>query len=113
MALDSRAGWVYFCGHMFSIRFAEGAASDLKRVDAHVRARVVWAIQERLGSQPSTPSRHRKQLAGLVPTWEHVRPVWELRVGDYRVFYDVDAEALTVVVRAIRYKGRGTTEEIL
>jgi mRNA-degrading endonuclease RelE of RelBE toxin-antitoxin system len=39
--------------------------------------------------------------------------VWELRVGDVRVFYDVDAEAQEVNVRAVRRKGQGqTTEDI-
>ena len=33
-----------------------------------------------------------------------MEPVWELRVGDHRVFYDVDAEILVVIVRAIRRK---------
>lgn len=98
---------------MFSIRFARGAAGDLETLDAHSRARIVRAIAERLRSQPTIPTRHRKELIGLVPPWEHVRPVWELRVGDHRVFYDVDADERTVIVRAIRHKGRRTTAEIL
>jgi mRNA-degrading endonuclease RelE of RelBE toxin-antitoxin system len=40
--------------------------------------------------------------------------VRELRVGKYRVFYDVDEPAQRVIVRAIRAKPPGrTTEEIL
>jgi hypothetical protein len=53
-----------------------------------------------------------EDLTALVPPWEHVPPVWQLRVGDHRVFYDVAAEARLVVVRAVRRKGRSTTEEI-
>ncbi len=53
-------------------------------------------------------------LPGLVPPWEHVLPVWELRVGEHRVFYDVDDPAKIVKVRAIRHKPpHTTTEEIL
>ena len=41
-------------------------------------------------------------------------PVWELRVGEYRVFYDVDDTEHVVTVRAIRHKPpHATTEEIL
>jgi mRNA-degrading endonuclease RelE of RelBE toxin-antitoxin system len=98
---------------MFSIRFARGAAGDLEMLNAHIRARIVQAIAERLRSQPTMPSRHRKELVGLVPPWEQVRPVWELRVGDHRVFYDVDVPERAVVIRAIRHKGRRTTAEIL
>jgi mRNA-degrading endonuclease RelE of RelBE toxin-antitoxin system len=52
-------------------------------------------------------------LAGLEPPWESLRPVWQLRVGDWRVFYDVDEDAKSVVVRAVRKKGRKLTEETL
>ena len=50
----------------------------------------------------------------LVPPWTAEPPIWELRVGDYRVFYDVSEADITVYVRAIRVKPPGkTTEEIL
>ena len=41
-------------------------------------------------------------------------PVWELRIGEYRVFYDVDEQLSLVMVRAIRHKPpHKTMEEIL
>ena len=50
----------------------------------------------------------------LIPPWDAVPPIWELRVGEYRVFYDVSEEEKTVYVRAIRKKPQGKrTEEIL
>jgi mRNA-degrading endonuclease RelE of RelBE toxin-antitoxin system len=53
-------------------------------------------------------------LRGLTPPWEHAQPVWELRVDEFRVFYDVDEGASLVTVRAIRHKpAHKTTEEIL
>lgn len=52
-------------------------------------------------------------LSGLVPPWKQVRPVWQLRVGDLRVFYDVDESSRIVIVRAVRRKKRKKTEEIL
>ena len=98
---------------MFAIRFARGALEDMKRLPARDWARIVEEIQRRLTDQPQKPDRNRKELAGLVAPWEHVEPVWELRIGDHRVFYDVDSGAQQVIVRAIRRKGRSTTEEIL
>lgn len=86
---------------------------DLDVLDAHVRSRVLAAIEKRLAEEPLRPSRNSKELVGLVPRWEQVRPVWELRVGEYRVFYDADPAGHTVVVQAVRHKGRRTTEEIL
>ncbi len=53
-------------------------------------------------------------LIGLVPPWTAEAPIWELRVGDYRVFYDVADEERVVYIRAVRKKPAGrTTEEIL
>ena len=41
-------------------------------------------------------------------------PVWELRVHEYRIFYNVDETASEVVIRAVRRKpSHKTTEEIL
>lgn len=43
-----------------------------------------------------------------------VEPVWELRVGEYRVFYDVNEGTSVVMIRAIRHKPpHKTTEEAL
>ncbi len=98
---------------MFAVRFARGAVEDLENVGAYARARILDTIERSLRTHPLDPRRSRKELVGLVPPWEHVAPVWELRVGDYRVFYDVDTERRQVVGRAIRHKGRRTREEIL
>jgi mRNA-degrading endonuclease RelE of RelBE toxin-antitoxin system len=98
---------------MFEIRLARGALEDLRRLRAHDRARIIDEIERCLVEQPQQPSRNRKELTALVPPWEHVPPVWELRVDDYRVFYDVDARARRVIVRAVRPKGRSTTKEIV
>nr|VFK78674.1 MAG: Plasmid stabilisation system protein [Candidatus Kentron sp. SD] len=53
-------------------------------------------------------------IVGLIPPWEHIDPVWELRIGEYRVFHDVDGEMSVVIIRAIRHKSpHKTTEEIV
>jgi len=36
----------------------------------------------------------------LIPPWPADPPVWELRVGAYRVFYDVSEEEKVVRIRA-------------
>jgi mRNA-degrading endonuclease RelE of RelBE toxin-antitoxin system len=78
------------------------------------RRRILEAIETQLGDLPTSESRNRKQLRGLVPPFEAVPPVWELRVGDYRIFYDVDEETHRVYVRAIRRKPpHKRTEEVL
>jgi mRNA-degrading endonuclease RelE of RelBE toxin-antitoxin system len=71
-------------------------------------------IEVQLIHEPAKQTKNKKILIGLAPPWEHVAPVWELRVGDFRVFYDADEAAKAVAVRAIRRKPpHMTTEEIL
>ena len=98
---------------MFEIRFAEGAIDDLKHLPTNRRTTILDAIERNLSAAPLVPSRNRKKLTGLVPPWDQVRPVWQLRVGDYRVFYDADPDGPVVIVQAIRHKARKATEEIL
>ena len=57
-----------------------------------------------LSNQPTVPTRNRKILIDLTPTGEANPPVWELRIGAYRVFYDVDEDEKVVYVRAVRDK---------
>ena len=100
--------------HMaFFIRLTRLAFEDLEKVPAHDRGRIMDAIEDNLSHQPLTPSRHRKPLIGLEPPWDQLRPVWQLTVEPYRIFYDADPDDRHVMIQAVRAKGRKTTEEIL
>lgn len=73
-----------------------------------------WIVSKLSTHAPMVATRNRKRLMGLLPPWEHLEPVWQLRVGDFRVFYDVDEAAAVVTIRAIRHKPpHTTTEEVL
>jgi mRNA-degrading endonuclease RelE of RelBE toxin-antitoxin system len=98
---------------MFAIRFGEDAVAEIAGLRAAERRRVIDAIEKQLALEPAEASRRKKMLSGLVPPWERVRPVWQLRVGDLRVFYDVDESSRMVIIRAVRRKERKQTEEIL
>lgn len=99
---------------VYTIRFALGVLRDLKRLSAYRRTILFEAIDTQLAHEPTAQTKNRKLLVNLVPPWDAVAPIWELRVGEYRVFYDVSAEGKTVYIRAIRRKPTGSrTEEIL
>jgi mRNA-degrading endonuclease RelE of RelBE toxin-antitoxin system len=99
---------------MYTIEYAEGVASDLAKVRAYDRKRILDRLEEQLRHEPTKKTKNRKPLPGLIPPWEYIEPVWELRVGEYRIFYDVDEGDLLVMIRAIRHKPpHKTTEEIL
>ena len=98
---------------VYEIRFAGGVEQDLGKLRAYDRRKILDAIEGQLLHRPTTPSRHRKLLVNLVPPWTADPPIWELRVGDHRVFYEVAEEESVVYVRAIRVKRAGKrTEDI-
>ena len=81
---------------MYDIQFAKDAEDDLKKLAAFHRNTILDAIERTLASEPSQPSRNRKVMVGLVPPWTAEPSIWELRVGEYRVFYDVADEEWVV-----------------
>src|SRR5438552_2017084 len=98
---------------MFTLEYTEGVLEDLKGLRATDRKRILDRIEEQLQHSPTQATRNKKMLIGLKPPWEHEEPVWELRIGKYRVFYDVNEEGQRVSVRAVREKPpHQTTEEV-
>jgi mRNA-degrading endonuclease RelE of RelBE toxin-antitoxin system len=98
----------------YEIRYTTGAAEDLAELRAYIRGPILDAIDEQLTFEPEVRTRNKQPLVDLVPPWEFVPPLRELRVGSYRVFYDVDEAEPIVVVRAIREKPpEKRTEDIL
>jgi mRNA-degrading endonuclease RelE of RelBE toxin-antitoxin system len=98
----------------FQIEVTDLAETELSAIHVFDRRRIVDVVREQLTHQPTVETRNRKRLDAAAPAFDHVAPVWELRVGDYRVFYDVNAENETVYLRAVRLKQQGqTTEEII
>jgi len=99
---------------MFAIQYVESIAADLATLRAFDRKKILDEIEEQLTHEPIQETKRKKILRGLKPPWEHAEPVWELRVGEFRVFYDVDEAASQVTVQAIKHKPADkTTEEIL
>ena len=90
-----------------------GARSRRAPLRSGERRLVLDGIQRRLRHEPTRPTKHVKRLRKLLPPFEHVPPIWQLRIGEYRVFYDVDEVEKVVSVRAVRRKPpHMTTEQI-
>ena len=83
---------------MFEIRLTDEAIEDMRALRAAFRNRVLEGIDLQLTHEPSQETRHRKRL----------RPnrlaEWEVRIGEFRVFYDVTEETKTVTIKAIGHK---------
>jgi mRNA-degrading endonuclease RelE of RelBE toxin-antitoxin system len=84
----------------YHIRTVPSAAEDFLALRAFDRANLRDAIAAQLCYEPTVPTRHRKKL--------QTNPIatWELRVGDWRVLYDVDENLGEVKIVAIGRKIR-------
>ncbi|MCK6458621.1 MAG: type II toxin-antitoxin system RelE/ParE family toxin [Planctomycetes bacterium] len=68
---------------------------DLEAIPANMRDRIRRAIEGRLVTRPEEyGERLRKDLAGA----------WKLRVGDYRVVFDLDQKHALVTVLLIAHR---------
>jgi mRNA-degrading endonuclease RelE of RelBE toxin-antitoxin system len=81
----------------FEVRFVPSADEDLSYYEVREQEIILDAIGKFLESDADVESKRRKQLRPnpLAP--------WELRIGDYRVFYEIGAEA-RVRVLAVGHK---------
>ena len=71
---------------------APEAVQDLRSLKANLRAEVRQALDEHLRHEPRKVSKSRiKRLRGLS------KPQYRLRVGEVRVFYDVNEDAVEVL----------------
>lgn len=82
----------------FHIDVAEGAEADLRWFSTYARRIILDGIEVHLQFQPTSGTRRLKPL--------RPNPVagWELRLGDYRVLFDVDETQRIVTVQVIGQK---------
>ena len=82
----------------FAIEFSAPARDHLEGLRKRDQRVIVDAIEAQLTHEPGKPTRNRKRLEDnpLAP--------WELRVGDFRAFYDIDLDGATVVIVAVGRK---------
>lgn len=84
----------------FEIILAPEADIDLRSIRAFHRSEILDAIDLHLQYTPTNLSRSRiKRLRGIDS------PAYRLRVGEYRVYYDVNEDARRVSVLRVIHKG--------
>jgi mRNA-degrading endonuclease RelE of RelBE toxin-antitoxin system len=76
----------------YAIRYSQEALTSLKQLRPYDRAAILGSIDRVLTANPTLPSKARiKRLRQPAPTQ------YRLRVGDFRVLYDVDGQIVKVV----------------
>jgi mRNA-degrading endonuclease RelE of RelBE toxin-antitoxin system len=83
---------------MFEVRFTQEAIDDLRSFRSYDQQQVITAIESQLEHQPTNVTRNRKRLR------PNQLAEWELRVGDFRVFYDADSARAVVSIVAVGRK---------
>jgi mRNA-degrading endonuclease RelE of RelBE toxin-antitoxin system len=75
----------------FRISLAPSAGDDIKHFKSHEQRLIVAAIKTHLKVDAEVESHRRKRL--------RLNPLgpWELRVGNYRVFYVVEVDIVTIL----------------
>jgi mRNA-degrading endonuclease RelE of RelBE toxin-antitoxin system len=88
------------CGalEMYELEFTQGAIDDLRFLKKHEQQQVITGIESQLLYEPAVETRNRKRLS------PNKVSEWELRLGKFRVFYDVESAVRIVKVEAVGYK---------
>lgn len=90
----------------YEIILAPEAVQDLKRLNAHVRAKVRDAIGKHLRHEPDKVSKSRiKKPRGIS------HPQYRLRVEEIRVFYDLTEDAVEVLAIVPKSQAASWLEE--
>jgi mRNA interferase RelE/StbE len=79
---------------MYRVQLERGAEKDLSRLTSEIHSRVIAAIQA-LATSPRPPGC--RKLAGS-------KNDWRIRVGDYRVVYEIADQIRVVRIHRIRHR---------
>jgi len=90
----------------FAIEYDQQAIAELRALRRFDQVAILDGVERHLTNQPARVSRTR--IKKLDPP---VLADYRLRVGDYRVFYNVYEDRCIVLVVAVRYKGTFTLKE--
>jgi len=88
----------------FEIEFTPTAANHVRGYRKYEQRIILDAIDSQLQYEPLIETRNRKRLE------ENELSIWELRVGKYRVFYDIlfEEEISVVKIKAVGHKEHNT-----
>lgn len=85
---------------MYTIQFAANAINHLRGFEAGEQKTILRGVREQLLHEPTRITRNRK------PMRPNPVAAWELRQGNFRVYYDVDDDTRVVAILAIGIKSR-------
>jgi mRNA-degrading endonuclease RelE of RelBE toxin-antitoxin system len=82
----------------YPIRFTPAASAQFRALRKYDQVRIRNEMVRQLTDKPDEETRHKKRINS------ELLASYELRVGDFRVFFDVDVDNIEVVIAAIGVK---------
>lgn len=87
---------------MYEIIYTQSAMSDLEWFSKNEQNQILDGIDKNLKYQPNHQTRNRK------PMRSNPYAEWELKIGNFRVLYNIESEVYIVEIQKIGQK-RGNT----
>jgi len=84
----------------YQIEFSPDTLEHLQCLSARQQTTVLDSVEKQLRDQPAVETKNRKPMRP-----NPVAP-WELRIGNLRVYYDIDESEHMVFIRAVGVKQR-------
>jgi mRNA-degrading endonuclease RelE of RelBE toxin-antitoxin system len=84
----------------YTIQFAKAAIEDLKYFTTRQQRQILDEVDRQLLNEPNNVTRNRKKMRA---NW---LATWELRIGVFRVYYDVDETNAIVQIQHVAEKKR-------
>jgi mRNA interferase RelE/StbE len=78
----------------YSVQFRPSAAKALEKLDGQIRARILRSITALAGDPRPSGVKSLTGEPGL----------WRIRVGDYRVVYEIEDDELVVLVVRVAHR---------
>ncbi len=82
----------------YQIEYSQESIDHLRLLSARQRTVILDEVDKQLIYQPTVETRNRK------PMRPNILAVYELRIGQWRVYFDVETVTKIVVIRAIGFK---------
>lgn len=87
-----------FAFKMYTIEYSMQALTDIGWFRKHEQSEVFDNVDQQLQFEPLIETRNRKRLK------PNATAEWELRIGKFRVFYDVDTVVQIVAIERVAEK---------
>jgi len=84
----------------YRIEYSPDTVEHLRALSARQQTMVLDRVEKQLKFQPAVETKNRKPMRP-----NPVAP-WELRIGNLRVYYDVEEREAMVLIRAVGIKKR-------